>query len=87
MSIPTGIRLGAYEVISIIGAGGMGEVYKATDTRLNRTVAIKVLPKELSYNGQLKQRFLREAQPIASLNHPHIVLFTTWEPRNEPIIW
>ena len=67
-----GTRLGPYEVLSPLGAGGMGEVYKATDTRLNRTVAIKVLPAHFSENAEMKQRFEREAQVIAALNHPHI---------------
>jgi Tol biopolymer transport system component/predicted Ser/Thr protein kinase len=67
-----GTRLGPYEIISALGAGGMGEVYKAADTRLNRTVAIKVLPEHFSENADMKQRFEREAQAIASLNHPHI---------------
>ena len=67
-----GTRLGPYEVLSALGAGGMGEVYKAADTRLNRTVAIKVLPAHFSENAEMKQRFEREAQAIASLNHPHI---------------
>ena len=72
MSIPTGTQLGPYEIVSLIGAGGMGEVYKARDTRLNRTVAIKVLPEQFSARPDLKQRFEREAQTIAALNHPHI---------------
>jgi eukaryotic-like serine/threonine-protein kinase len=55
-----------------IGTGGMGEVYKAADTRLNRTVAVKVLPPQFSENLEMKQRFEREAQTIAGLNHPHI---------------
>jgi len=67
-----GSRLGPYEILSPIGAGGMGEVYKARDPRLNRTVAIKVLPSHIAERPDLKQRFEREAQTIASLNHPHI---------------
>src|SRR6185503_9917393 len=67
-----GTRLGPYEILSPLGAGGMGEVYKAADTRLNRTVAIKVLPEHFSENAEMKQRFEREAQTIAALNHPHI---------------
>src|SRR5678815_3563597 len=65
-------RLGPYEIISAIGAGGMGEVYRARDTRLERTVAIKVLPEHLSSNPQLRERFDREAKAISSLSHPHI---------------
>ncbi len=72
MAQTPGTRLGPYEILSAIGAGGMGEVYKATDTRLNRTVAIKVLPMHFASNPEMKQRFEREAQTIAGLNHPHI---------------
>ena len=72
MAITTGSRLGPYEVVGPLGAGGMGEVYKATDTRLNRTVALKVLPQHLSADPDRKYRFDREAQTIAALNHPHI---------------
>src|SRR6187397_2372282 len=70
--LAAGTRLGPYEILSPLGAGGMGEVYKATDTRLNRTVAIKVLPEHFAENAEMKQRFDREAQAIAALNHPHI---------------
>ena len=72
MSIVPGRRLGPYEILSAIGAGGMGEVYKARDTRLDRTVAIKVLPTHLAERAELRERFEREAKTIASLNHPHI---------------
>ena len=72
MDIARGTRLGAYEIESAIGAGGMGEVYKGRDTRLDRTVAIKVLPPHWADSPEMKQRFEREAQAIASLNHPHI---------------
>ena len=72
MSLDTGTRLGPYELISVIGAGGMGEVYRAKDTRLDRTVAIKILPAHLSSNPDLKQRFEREARTISSLSHAHI---------------
>ena len=65
-------KLGPYEIISPLGAGGMGEVYRARDTRLDRTVAIKVLPTHLSSNPEAKQRFDREARAISSLNHPNI---------------
>ncbi len=78
MSVNTGTRLGPYEILSAIGAGGMGEVYKARDTRLDRTVAIKVLPTHLAGRAELRERFEREAKTIASLNHPHIcTLFDT----------
>jgi serine/threonine-protein kinase len=72
MPILPGRRLGPYEIISAIGAGGMGEVYKARDTRLDRIVAIKVLPAHLADRAELRERFEREAKTIASLNHPHI---------------
>lgn len=71
-SITPGQRLGPYEIASRIGAGGMGEVWKARDTRLDRSVAIKVLPAEFARNAQLKSRFEREAKTISQLNHPHI---------------
>ncbi|MGC1449678.1 MAG: protein kinase [Candidatus Sulfotelmatobacter sp.] len=72
MALTTGTRLGPYEVISSAGAGGMGEVYRGRDTRLDRTVAIKILPPHLSNNPEAKQRFDREARAISSLNHPNI---------------
>jgi Tol biopolymer transport system component/tRNA A-37 threonylcarbamoyl transferase component Bud32 len=72
MALNPGARLGPYEIESAIGAGGMGEVYKARDTRLDRSVAIKVLGASWIDNAEMKQRFDREAQTIASLNHPHI---------------
>jgi eukaryotic-like serine/threonine-protein kinase len=70
--IASGTRLGPYVIAAPIGAGGMGEVYKATDTRLDRTVAIKVLPEHVASNPDLKQRFEREAKTLAALSHPHI---------------
>src|SRR5271167_4440776 len=72
MAILPGRRLGPYEILTAIGAGGMGEVYKARDTRLDRIVAIKVLPTHLADRVELRERFDREAKTIASLNHPHI---------------
>ena len=72
MTLAAGTRLGPYEITAAIGAGGMGEVYKARDTRLNRDVAVKVLPSRLSANPDLRQRFEREAKAISSLAHPHI---------------
>src|SRR6266481_2545334 len=72
MALLAGTRLGAYEIVSPLGAGGMGEVYRAMDTRLDRTVAIKVLASHLSSSPELKQRMEREARAISSLNHPHI---------------
>jgi eukaryotic-like serine/threonine-protein kinase len=72
VTLASGTRLGPYEIQSPLGAGGMGEVYRARDTRLERTVAIKVLPDHLCANSDSKQRFVREARAISSLNHPHI---------------
>ena len=72
MVLENGSRLGPYEILAPIGAGGMGEVYKARDTRLGRTVAVKVLPERLSADGELRQRFEREARTISQLSHPHI---------------
>ncbi|HZI65075.1 MAG TPA: serine/threonine-protein kinase, partial [Thermoanaerobaculia bacterium] len=72
MSLAAGSRLGPYEILSPLGAGGMGEVYKARDTRLERTVAIKVLPAHVSPTVESRQRFEREAKTISQLSHPHI---------------
>src|SRR5882724_1522481 len=72
MGLSAGTRLGPYEIQAPLGAGGMGEVYRARDTRLGRDVAIKVLPQHLSSNPDLKERFEREARAISSLNHPRI---------------
>jgi len=72
MALASGARLGTFEIIELVGAGGMGEVYRARDTRLERTVAIKVLPSHWADDLEMRQRFEREAQTIASLNHPHI---------------
>src|SRR5205809_605547 len=69
MALSVGTKLGPYEVLAPVGAGGMGEVYKARDTRLDRTVAIKILP---SADPELRARFEREAKAIAALQHPHI---------------
>src|SRR5262245_29596882 len=72
MPLASGSRLGPYEIQSALGAGGMGEVYRARDTRLDRTVAIKVLPESLSSDPQFRERFDREARSISQLDHPHI---------------
>src|SRR5256885_2890034 len=72
MALPSGTRLGPYKIIAPIGAGGMGEVYRALDTRLGRDVAVKVLPSHLTSDPDLKARFEREARVISSLQHPHI---------------
>jgi eukaryotic-like serine/threonine-protein kinase len=72
MPLTSGTKFGPYEILAPLGAGGMGEVYRAKDTRLNRTVAVKILPGHLSQNPEAKQRFDREARAISSLNHPSI---------------
>jgi eukaryotic-like serine/threonine-protein kinase len=73
MSLTTGTRLGPYEIVSAIGAGGMGEVYRARDTKLDRDVAIKVLPPQLAENAMALARFEREAKAVAALSHPNIL--------------
>ncbi len=72
MTLTAGTRLGPYEIVAPLGAGGMGEVYRAKDTRLGREVAVKVLPQHLSASPEVRARFEREAKTISSLNHPHI---------------
>src|SRR5687768_8259800 len=72
MSLAPRTRLGIYEIVSPLGAGGMGEVYRARDTKLNRDVAIKVLPQLFASDPERLQRFDREAQTLAGLNHPNI---------------
>src|SRR5262245_4486089 len=72
MGLEAGQVLGPYEIVSALGAGGMGEVYRARDNRLGRTVAIKVLSPEVSGRSDMRERFEREARVISSLSHPHI---------------
>ena len=72
MTLNAGTKLGPYEILSPLGAGGMGEVYRAKDTRLGREVAIKVLPQHLSSNPEVRARFEREAKTVSALNHPYI---------------
>src|SRR5262249_30811622 len=80
MTLSPGTRLGPYEILSPLGAGGMGEVYKARDTRLDRAVAIKILPTALAEDATRRARFAREAKTISALNHPSIcALFDVWE--------
>jgi eukaryotic-like serine/threonine-protein kinase len=87
MPLSVGTRLGAYEIISAIGAGGMGEVYRARDTKLGRDVAIKVLPASLTSDPERLARFGREAQVLASLNHPNIAaIYHVEEAGEQPAI-
>ena len=72
MPLSSGVRLGPYEILAPLGAGGMGEVYRARDTRLERIVAVKILPAQFSADPIRKQRLEREAKTISNLNHPHI---------------
>src|SRR5271169_4993229 len=72
MELKSGTKLGPYEIVSPLGAGGMGEVYRALDTRLDRTVAIKILPEHLSSSAEARQRFDREARAISARSHPNI---------------
>src|SRR5262245_41347059 len=72
MALSAGTKLGPYEILSLIGVGGMGEVYRAKDTRLERTVAIKTLPPHLSADSERRKRFEREARTISSLSHANI---------------
>ena len=87
MALTAGDRLGPYEILEPLGAGGMGEVYEARDTRLDRTVAIKVLPSDHADDGRLKERFEREARAVSSLNHTHIcALYDVGEHEGSPYI-
>src|SRR5438876_11287073 len=79
MTLTIGSRLGSYEVLAAIGSGGMGEVYRARDMKLNRDVAIKVLPETFTHDPDRVARFKREAQVLASLNHPHIAAIHGFE--------
>ncbi|MCZ6810964.1 MAG: protein kinase [Planctomycetota bacterium] len=84
MALTPGTRLGPYEITAQIGVGGMGEVYRATDTTLNRQVAVKVLPESLASDAERIARFEREAKTLASLNHPNIAaIYGLEEPRRE----
>src|ERR1700675_4991638 len=79
MSLQNGAKLGPYEIAGLIGAGGMGEVYRAHDTRLNRDVALKVLPEVFARDSERMARFEREAKMLASLNHPNIAAIYGFE--------
>src|SRR5579863_10263096 len=87
MALTSGTKLGPYEIQSLIGAGGMGEVYRAHDSRLDRTVAIKVLPESFSADRERLQRFSQEARAAAALNHPNILsIFDIGEERRAPYV-
>src|SRR6202051_1482823 len=73
MPLTSGTKLGRYEIQSPLGVGGMGEVYRATDTKLGRNVALKVLPPDVASDPERLERFRREARALAAINHPHIV--------------
>src|SRR5712692_11158406 len=79
--LSAGTRLGPYEILAPLGAGGMGEVYRARDTKLDRDVAIKVLPTALAHHPDRLARFEREAKVLAALNHPNIAMFYGLEDR------
>src|SRR5690349_11545655 len=82
MALQPATRVGAYEILSPLGAGGMGEVYRARDTKLQRDVALKILPEALARDAQRMARFEREAQVLASLNHPNIAAIYGLEESN-----
>ena len=82
MTLTAGTRLGSYEVVVPIGAGGMGEVYQAHDTKLGRDVAIKVLPEAFAHDPERLSRFQREAKMLAALNHPNIATIHGLEQSN-----
>jgi serine/threonine protein kinase len=73
MPLPPGHKIGPYEILASIGAGGMGEVYRAKDTKLGRDVALKILPPEMAQDPDRLARFQREARAVAALNHPNVV--------------
>src|SRR5262245_11102291 len=82
MSLTAGSHLGGYEILSALGAGGMGEVYRARDTKLGRDIALKILPDSFVHDPDRVARFRREAQVVASLNHPHIAAIYGLEEAN-----
>src|SRR5260221_10349645 len=87
MTLPAGARLGPYEIVDLIGRGGMGEVYRARDGRLGRDVAVKILPPHLSAHSEALKRFRREARAVAALSHPNIVaLFDTGDSPEGPYV-
>ena len=87
MPLVSGTKLGQYEVLELLGAGGMGEVYRARDTKLKREVALKVLPELFAGDAQRMARFEREAQLLAALNHANIAALTDSNSSKIPIFW
>lgn len=87
MTLTTGSKLGPYEIVAPLGAGGMGEVYRARDTRLGRDVAIKILRDALTEQPEARQRFEREARAISSLNPPHVCTLYDVGQRIRPRFW
>jgi serine/threonine protein kinase len=85
MPLPPGARLGPYEIVAALGAGGMGEVYRARDPRLRRDIAVKVLPEAVASSPDRLARFEREARTVASLNHPNIVVVHSIEELSTPV--
>ncbi len=83
MPLTPGARLGPYEIVSLLGEGGMGQVYRARDTRLNRDVAIKVLPAEVARDADRRARFEREANAVAALSHPNILAIHDFGAEND----
>ena len=87
MALAPGVHVGSFEVTSLLGAGGMGEVYRARDTVLHRDVALKVLPRELASSADRAARFEREARTLAALNHPHIAQIYRWRRQTSSARW
>ena len=90
MALTPGTRLGVYDVLAAIGEGGMGQVWRARDTKLNRDVALKVLPDSFAHDAERLARFTREAQTLAPLNHPHIAAISGLEASGgvrAPVMW
>ncbi len=85
MKLNSGVKLGAYEIVAPLGAGGMGEVYRAKDLKLKRDVAIKILPEDFARDGERVMRFRREAEVLASLNHPAIATIYGFEESGESL--
>ena len=87
MGVPSGTKLGPYELVGLLGAGGMGEVYRARDSRLGRSVAIKILPAELSADSDRLHRFEQEVTSASALNHPNIITIYELGRVDPPNIW